>query len=52
MILTDLYQCVFQVNRATGELTLSELAPGVEVDEVRSKTDAKFTIADKLELME
>ncbi|KAJ5946948.1 hypothetical protein N7454_003787 [Penicillium verhagenii] len=49
-IITDL--CVFQVNRATGELTLTELAPGVEVEEVRSKTDAKFTVADKLEIME
>ncbi|KAJ6111565.1 3-oxoacid CoA-transferase subunit B [Penicillium sp. IBT 18751x] len=49
-IITDL--CVFQVNRATGKLTLTELAPGVEVEEVRSKTDAKFTIADNLEIME
>lgn len=45
-------QCVFQVDRATGELTLTELAPGVEVEEVQSKTDAKFTIADTLEIME
>lgn len=52
MILTNLHQCVFQVNRATGELTLTELAPGVEVEEVRNKTDAKFTIAGKLEIME
>lgn len=52
MIRTNEYQCVFQVNRATGELTLTELAPGVEVEEVRSKTDAKFTIADNLEIME
>ncbi|KAJ5667901.1 uncharacterized protein N7477_006471 [Penicillium maclennaniae] len=52
-IITDLSsQCVFQVNRATGELTLTELAPGVEVEEVRSKTDAKFTIAENLEIME
>ncbi|KAJ5243498.1 uncharacterized protein N7469_001825 [Penicillium citrinum] len=49
-IITDL--CVFQVNRATGELTLTELAPGVEVEEVQEKTDAKFTIADSLEIME
>ncbi|KAJ5118493.1 3-oxoacid CoA-transferase subunit B [Penicillium atrosanguineum] len=49
-IITDL--CVFQVNRATGELTLTELATGVEVEDVRSKTDAKFTIAENLELME
>ncbi|CAG8196787.1 unnamed protein product [Penicillium salamii] len=45
-------QCVFQVDRKTGELTLTELAPGVEVEEVRSKTDAKFTIAKTLEIME
>ncbi|KAJ6094257.1 hypothetical protein N7467_003102 [Penicillium canescens] len=49
-IITDL--CVFQVDRATGELTLTELAPGVEVEEVQSKTDAKFAIADTLEIME
>ncbi|KAJ5789295.1 uncharacterized protein N7518_006306 [Penicillium psychrosexuale] len=49
-IITNL--CVFQVNRATGELTLTELAPGVEVEEVQSKTDAKFTVADTLEIME
>lgn len=45
-------QCVFQVNRGTGELTLTELAPGVEVEEVQKKTDAKFIIADSLEIME
>ncbi|KAJ5919422.1 hypothetical protein N7466_010365 [Penicillium verhagenii] len=49
-IITDL--CVFQVNRATGELTLTELAPGVEVEEVRSKTDAKFAVAEILEIMD
>ncbi|KOS38399.1 hypothetical protein ACN38_g10779 [Penicillium nordicum] len=49
-IITDL--CVFQVDRATGKLTLTELAPGVEVEEVQSKTDAEFTIADTLEIME
>ncbi|KAF7712369.1 3-oxoacid CoA-transferase [Penicillium ucsense] len=49
-IITDL--CVFQVNRTSGELTLTELAPGVEVEEVRSKTDAKFAVADSLEIME
>ncbi|CAG8248887.1 unnamed protein product [Penicillium salamii] len=49
-IITDL--CVFQVDQKTGELTLTELAPGVEVEEVRSKTDAKFTIAKTLEIME
>ncbi|KAJ5834233.1 hypothetical protein N7447_000259 [Penicillium robsamsonii] len=45
-IITDL------VDRGTGELTLTELAPGVEVEEVQLKTDAKFQIADTLEIME
>ncbi|KAJ5582695.1 hypothetical protein N7535_001315 [Penicillium sp. DV-2018c] len=49
-IITDL--CVFQVDRATGKLTLTELAPGVEVEEVQSKTDAEFSIAEELGIME
>lgn len=49
-IITEL--CVFQVDRHKGELTLTELAPGVEVDEVRAKTDAPFHVADKIEVME
>ncbi|KAI3396072.1 hypothetical protein diail_489 [Diaporthe ilicicola] len=49
-IITDL--CVFQVDRDAGVLTLTEIAPGVEVDEVRAKTDAKFVVADDLQVME
>ncbi|KAL6232035.1 hypothetical protein BDW75DRAFT_28612 [Aspergillus navahoensis] len=49
-IITDL--CVFQVDRQKGELTLTELAPGAELDEVREKTGAPFRVADKLEVME
>ncbi|XHG06344.1 hypothetical protein AWENTII_009549 [Aspergillus wentii] len=49
-IITDL--CVFQVDRSKGELLLTELAPGVEVEEVQSKTGAKFTVAENLGLME
>ncbi|KAL4891383.1 hypothetical protein BDV59DRAFT_68956 [Aspergillus ambiguus] len=49
-IITDL--CVFQVDRAKGQLLLTELAPGVEVEEVMSKTGAKFSVAEQLELME
>lgn len=49
-IITDL--CVFQVDRSAGELTLTELAPGVTVDEIKEKTDAKFHVAEKLEAME
>lgn len=41
-IITDL--CVFEVNRQEATLTLTELAPGVTVEEVRSKTEAEFTV--------
>ncbi|KAK4033032.1 mitochondrial succinyl-CoA:3-ketoacid coenzyme A transferase 1 [Parachaetomium inaequale] len=49
-IITDL--CVFQVDRKLGTLTLTELAPDVEVEEVKSKTDAAFTVAEDLKVME
>ncbi|KAG4442343.1 hypothetical protein IFR05_002194 [Cadophora sp. M221] len=49
-IITDL--CVFEVDRAKGGLTLTELAPGVDVEEVRSKTGAKFKVADVVKSME
>jgi 3-oxoacid CoA-transferase len=50
MIITDL--CVFEVDRKKGGLTLVELAPGVDVEDIRSKTDAKFRVADELKSME
>jgi 3-oxoacid CoA-transferase len=40
------------VDRAKGQLLLTELAPGVEVEEVVSKTGAKFSVAEELQLME
>ncbi|KAH6603293.1 hypothetical protein Trco_008068 [Trichoderma cornu-damae] len=49
-IITDL--CVFQVDRAQGTMTLTELAPGVTVEEVESKTDATFAVADEIAIME
>nr|POF17966.1 succinyl-coa:3-ketoacid coenzyme a transferase 1, mitochondrial [Quercus suber] len=49
-IITDL--CVFEVDRKKGFLTLTELAPGVEVDEIKQKTHAKFEIAEDLGRME
>ncbi|PTB63492.1 3-oxoacid CoA-transferase [Trichoderma citrinoviride] len=49
-IITDL--CVFQVDREKGTLTLTELAPGVTVEEVKSKTDAPFDVADVITSME
>lgn len=51
-MLTLAVQCVFQVDREVGGLTLTELAPGVEVEEIKAKTDAPFKVADKLERME
>ncbi|TVY17584.1 Succinyl-CoA:3-ketoacid coenzyme A transferase 1 [Lachnellula arida] len=49
-IITDL--CVFDVDRVKGGLTLIELAPGVDIEEVRKKTDAKFAVADDVKSME
>ncbi|KAK4172202.1 putative succinyl-CoA:3-ketoacid-coenzyme A transferase [Triangularia setosa] len=49
-VITDL--AVFQVDRKKGTLTLTEIAPGVDVDEVRAKTDAEFSVAEELEVME
>ncbi|KAF2770617.1 beta ketoadipate:succinyl-CoA transferase, TR2 [Teratosphaeria nubilosa] len=49
-IITDL--AVFSVDRQKGELTLIELAPDVEVDEVKQKTGAKFHVAENLGRME
>lgn len=42
MVVTDLG--VFQVGRGAG-VTLTELAPGVTVEEITAKTDAAFTVA-------
>lgn len=33
-------------------MTLTELAPGVEIEEVQKKTDAKFKVADEVTGME
>jgi 3-oxoacid CoA-transferase subunit B len=40
MVITDL--CVFDVDRKGGGMKLVELAPGVTLDEVKSKTEAAF----------
>ncbi|GME33799.1 Major intrinsic protein [Neofusicoccum parvum] len=49
-IITDL--CVFEVDRVNGGLELTEIAPGVDVEEIKSKTAAKFTVAKDLKSME
>ncbi|OBT70995.1 hypothetical protein VF21_09881 [Pseudogymnoascus sp. 05NY08] len=48
-IITEL--CVFEVDRVRGGLTLTELAPGVSVEEVRAKTDAEFEVAGEVKSM-
>ncbi|KAM3078989.1 hypothetical protein ACMFMF_003915 [Clarireedia jacksonii] len=49
-IITDL--CVFEVDRANGGLTLTELAPGVAIEDVQKNTDAEFKVADEVRSME
>lgn len=44
MILTDL--CLFRVE--DGGLVLAELAPGVTLDEVAAKTEARYRVADSV----
>lgn len=45
-IITDL--AVFQVDRVKGGLTLTEIAESVDIETVKSKTDAEFVVADNL----
>jgi 3-oxoacid CoA-transferase subunit B len=47
LIITDL--CAFEIS--PGGMVLSELAPGVVEDEVRSKTEASFQVAASLKTM-
>jgi 3-oxoacid CoA-transferase subunit B len=48
MVITDL--AVFTIDRkAGGGMTLVELAPGVTVDEVKRKTEAKFAVGKGLQ---
>lgn len=44
-------QCVFQVDKEEGELTLTELAEGVSVQDVISATACTFQVADDLKPM-
>lgn len=40
---------MFDVDRAGGKLTLSELMPGATVEEVRAKTGAEFTVKEGIQ---
>jgi 3-oxoacid CoA-transferase subunit B len=46
MVITDLG--VFAIDKKAGGMTLIELAPGVTVDEITKKTEAKFKVDPKL----
>ena len=46
MIVTDL--AVFNVDRAAGELILTDVAEGVTLDELRAKTACDFKVAEKV----
>jgi 3-oxoacid CoA-transferase subunit B len=46
MVITDL--AVFMIDKVKGGMTLTELAPGVTIDEVKEKTEADFAIDPKL----
>jgi 3-oxoacid CoA-transferase subunit B/3-oxoadipate CoA-transferase beta subunit len=43
LLITDLG--VFEIDRKAGGVTLSEMAPGVTVEEIEAKTEAPFRIA-------
>ena len=46
LIVTDL--AVFKVDRVAGELTLTDIAEGLTLDELRAKTACDFRVADVL----
>src|SRR5262249_11335064 len=46
MVITELG--VFSIDKKGGNMTLTELAPGVTVDEIKKKTEASFKIDPKL----
>jgi 3-oxoacid CoA-transferase len=44
--------CVFQVDLKDGGLTLTELAEGVTVEDIKANTGASFTVAKDIKSME
>jgi 3-oxoacid CoA-transferase subunit B len=47
MVITDFG--VFSIDKKGGSMALTELAPGVNVDEIKKKTEASFKIDPKLQ---
>lgn len=50
-LIIAVHKAVFDVDRQAGVLTLMETAPGVTVDEIKSKTDALFEVSRDLKQM-
>jgi 3-oxoacid CoA-transferase subunit B len=46
LVITEL--AVFSIDKEAGKMTLTELAPGVTLDEVRGKTEADYAVAPGL----
>eukprot|EP00471_Norrisiella_sphaerica_P006542 CAMPEP_0184490926 /NCGR_PEP_ID=MMETSP0113_2-20130426/19224_1 /TAXON_ID=91329 /ORGANISM="Norrisiella sphaerica, Strain BC52" /LENGTH=492 /DNA_ID=CAMNT_0026875059 /DNA_START=111 /DNA_END=1589 /DNA_ORIENTATION=- len=49
LIITEM--AVFEVDKAKGELILTEIADGLSVEQVREKTEAAFKVSDNLQPM-
>jgi len=49
LIITDL--AVFEVDKEKGELILTEIGEGVTLEELASKTEATYRVADDLQTM-
>jgi acyl CoA:acetate/3-ketoacid CoA transferase beta subunit len=50
MLITDL--CVMEFDEKRSRFVLTEVAPGVTVDEVKAKTEAEFLVGGKVEMVE
>ncbi|MCX7836109.1 MAG: CoA transferase subunit B [bacterium] len=49
LIITEL--AVFQIDRHTHTLTLTELADGISIEEVRSQTEAEFQVSPNIQII-
>ncbi len=50
MIITEL--AVFQIDRHSGKMTLTELAEGTTLDDVKAVTEGEYTVSDKLKVVQ
>lgn len=50
MIITEL--AVFEIDRKSGIMTLTEVMPGATLEEIKAKTGAKFKVSPNLKQVE